>query len=103
MIDGLKACGVQAEARGDTLIVNGSQKVEGGAIVATHLDHRIAMSFLILGLASEKSVTVDDASMIATSFPEFQGLLQTLGASIEEPSENVSIGDAIRNDSGVVR
>ena len=49
----------------------------------THLDHRIAMSFLVLGLATEKPVTIDDAAMIATSFPEFMGLMAGLGAEIE--------------------
>jgi 3-phosphoshikimate 1-carboxyvinyltransferase len=80
---GLAACGVRAEARGDTLTVTGSQKVHGGATIATHMDHRIAMAFLVLGLAAENPVTADDASMIATSFPEFQDLMQKLGAPIE--------------------
>jgi 3-phosphoshikimate 1-carboxyvinyltransferase len=83
MAAGLNACGVQAAARGDTLTVTGSQKVPGNAIIATYMDHRIAMAFLVLGLAAEDPVTVDDASMIATSFPEFQGLMQRLGASFE--------------------
>ncbi len=51
--------------------------------VETHLDHRIAMSFLVMGLASERPVTVDDANMIATSFPEFMDMMTGLGASIE--------------------
>ncbi|RVC12280.1 3-phosphoshikimate 1-carboxyvinyltransferase, partial [Mesorhizobium sp. M7A.F.Ca.AU.001.01.1.1] len=50
--------------------------------VQTHLDHRIAMSFLVMGLATEKPVTIDDAAMIATSFPEFMGLMTALGAEI---------------------
>ena len=54
----------------------------GGGTVATHLDHRIAMAFLVMGLAAEKPVTVDDATMIATSFPEFMGLMTGLGAEI---------------------
>jgi len=54
----------------------------GERAVATHLDHRIAMSFLVLGLAAEKPVTIDDANMIATSFPEFMGLMRDLGAEI---------------------
>jgi 3-phosphoshikimate 1-carboxyvinyltransferase len=83
MAAGLTACGVRAEARNDTLTVEGSQKVRGGAIIATHMDHRIAMAFLVLGLAAENPVTVDDASMIATSFPEFQDLMQKLGAPLE--------------------
>ncbi len=84
MVAGLKACGVNAEASGDTLSVTGAGSVPGGAVIATHMDHRIAMSFLVLGLAAEAPVTVDDASMIATSFPEFQGLMETLGASFED-------------------
>jgi 3-phosphoshikimate 1-carboxyvinyltransferase len=83
MAAGLTACGVRAEARGDTLTVTGSQKVRGGAIIAAQMDHRIAMAFLVLGLAAEEPVIVDDASMIATSFPEFQDLMLRLGAPIE--------------------
>ncbi len=83
---GLAANGVRASVDGDTLIVHGTGnaqgngRVAGGGRVATHLDHRIAMAFLTLGLASEKPVTVDDTNMIATSFPEFRGLMETLGA-----------------------
>ena len=84
MAAGLKACGAVADASGDTLTVTGAALVRGGVGVATHMDHRIAMSFLILGLAAEEPVTVDDASMIATSFPEFTGLMGTLGATFEE-------------------
>ncbi|MGB9024492.1 MAG: 3-phosphoshikimate 1-carboxyvinyltransferase, partial [Rhodomicrobium sp.] len=58
--------------------------VRGGAIIATHMDHRIAMAFLVLGLSAQEPVTVDDASMIATSFPEFRGLMETLGASFDD-------------------
>jgi 3-phosphoshikimate 1-carboxyvinyltransferase len=54
--------------------------VAGGGTVATHLDHRIAMAFLTMGLASENPVTVDDTAMIATSFPEFKSLMESLGA-----------------------
>ena len=77
---GLHANGVTAEAEGDTLIVHGNGHVSGGGSVKTHLDHRIAMAFLTMGLASEKPVTVDDTTMIATSFPEFRGLMESLGA-----------------------
>lgn len=79
---GLLANGVKATVAGDTLIVHGTGgKVAGGGTVATHLDHRIAMAFLTLGLASERPVTVDDTAMIATSFPEYVGLMQSLGAT----------------------
>ncbi len=77
---GLYANGVAARVEGDSLIVTGSAKVKGGGRVATHLDHRIAMAFLTMSLASENPVTVDDTAMIATSFPEFQGLMEKLGA-----------------------
>lgn len=56
----------------------------GGGTVATHLDHRIAMAFLVLGLASERPVGVDDTAMIATSFPSFRGLMEGLGAEFIE-------------------
>ena len=55
--------------------------MRGGGTVATHLDHRIAMAFLTLGLGADRPVTVDDAAMIATSFPEFRGLMEQLGAT----------------------
>jgi 3-phosphoshikimate 1-carboxyvinyltransferase len=77
---GLIANGVDARVEGDALIVRGSATVKGGGTVATHLDHRIAMAFLTLGLISDAPVTVDDARVIATSFPEFRGLMERLGA-----------------------
>jgi 3-phosphoshikimate 1-carboxyvinyltransferase len=81
---GLAANGVQYEIEGDDLIVEGGS-VPGGGTVTTHMDHRIAMSFLTMGLASEKPVTVDDVTMIATSFPEYQDLMRALGAIMETP------------------
>ena len=77
---GLQVNGVAARVEGDTLIVTGAGRVPGGGLVTTYLDHRIAMAFLVMGFASEKPVTVDDTAMIATSFPEFIGLLEKLGA-----------------------
>lgn len=77
---GLSANGVRASVDGDTLIVHGTGSVPGGGTVATHLDHRIAMAFLTMGLASASPVTVDDTTMIATSFPEFRSLMERLGA-----------------------
>jgi 3-phosphoshikimate 1-carboxyvinyltransferase len=71
---GLKANGVDCEIIDDDLIVRGG-RVAGGGMVETHLDHRIAMSFLVMGLAAEKKVTVDDETMIATSFPAFRPLM----------------------------
>jgi 3-phosphoshikimate 1-carboxyvinyltransferase len=84
MVAGLTVCGAKAEARGDTLAVTGLSRVRGGATILTHMDHRIAMSFLVLGLAAEEPVTVDDASIIATSFPEFPHLMQQAGAVMDE-------------------
>lgn len=84
---GLLANGVAAKVDGDTLVVGGGKGVRGGGVVATHLDHRIAMAFLTLGLGADRPVTVDDAAMIATSFPEFRPLLESLGASFAEPRD----------------
>jgi 3-phosphoshikimate 1-carboxyvinyltransferase len=88
MAAGLAACGVRAEAGADTLSVTGSRAVEGGATIFTQMDHRIAMAFLVLGLASKDPVTVDDTSMIATSFPGFQQLMQELGAALARPGHD---------------
>ena len=77
---GLAANGVAHEIVGDDLFVHGRGRVTGGGKVETHMDHRIAMSFLVMGLASEKPVAVDDASFVATSFPDFTGLMRKLGA-----------------------
>jgi 3-phosphoshikimate 1-carboxyvinyltransferase len=85
---GLKLNGVDCDEGETSLTVRGVPSGKGlgnrsGATVKTHLDHRIAMSFLVMGLASEHPVTVDDSRMIATSFPEFMGLMTGLGAKIE--------------------
>jgi 3-phosphoshikimate 1-carboxyvinyltransferase len=77
---GLDATGVTNRIEGDDLIVVGAPRVRGGGVVATHLDHRIAMSFLVMGLASDQPVWVDDAAMIATSFPTFRPEMERLGA-----------------------
>lgn len=81
---GLKACGVDAQAGDDWLTVRGKGKVPGGGMVKTHMDHRIAMAFLIMGLGAENAVSVDNGAIIATSFPEFAGLMGKLGAEINE-------------------
>ena len=81
---GLQACGVDALADGDTLIVRGTRRVAGGGLVKTDMDHRIAMAFLTLGLGAEKPVTVDDVAMIDTSFPNFVALMTGLGARFEQ-------------------
>jgi 3-phosphoshikimate 1-carboxyvinyltransferase len=70
----------------DSLIVEGvgsAARVPGGGRIATHMDHRIAMAFLVLGLASAAPVAIDDARMIDTSFPGFVALMNGLGARIE--------------------
>lgn len=81
---GLIANGARASVDGDTLTVEGGNGLKGGGIVATHLDHRIAMAFLTAGLASDTPIVVDDATMIATSFPEFRPIMETLGARYDE-------------------
>ncbi len=82
--NGLKANGVDCDEGKDWLAVRGAPdgKGLGGGAVETHLDHRIAMSFLVMGLAAQKDVSIDDAGMIATSFPEFMGLMAQIGAEI---------------------
>jgi 3-phosphoshikimate 1-carboxyvinyltransferase len=82
---GLASNGVAAKVDGDTLTVAGGKGVRGGGLVATHLDHRIAMAFLTLGLGADRPVRVDDAATIATSFPEFRSLMETLGATFTVP------------------
>jgi 3-phosphoshikimate 1-carboxyvinyltransferase len=78
---GLAAAGVAHAVEGDDLIVRGGDgAVRGGGLVETHLDHRIAMSFLAMGLASDRPMAVDDSRMIATSFPAFRALMERLGA-----------------------
>ena len=86
MARGLEACGVKIEEGEDFLIVHGMGKIPGGATCKTHLDHRIAMSFMCLGMATEKPVKIDDAGPIETSFPDFIPLMERLGASFR--SEN---------------
>jgi 3-phosphoshikimate 1-carboxyvinyltransferase len=78
----LRVNGVKVEIEGDDLIVEGSGRVAGGGAVTTHMDHRIAMAALVLGLASERPVRIDDGSFIATSFPGFVELMSSLGADL---------------------
>ncbi len=84
MANGLKANGVEVEEGEDYLIIvgNGTDSVMGGATVDTFFDHRIAMSFLCLGLATKKPITIDDSGSVDTSFPSFFDLMGTLGATI---------------------
>jgi len=78
--DMLRVNGVKVEISGDDLIVEGEGNVPGGGLVATHMDHRIAMSALVMGLASDRPVKVDDTAFIATSFPDFIPMMRSLGA-----------------------
>jgi 3-phosphoshikimate 1-carboxyvinyltransferase len=74
--------GVAVEIEGDDLIVHGRARASGGGLVTTHMDHRIAMSALVMGLASEQPVGIDDAAFIATSFPGFVELMRGVGAEL---------------------
>lgn len=87
MARGLEANGVRIEETHDSMIVHGMTEVPGGGRAMAHLDHRIAMSFLILGLAAAAPVTIDDGGPISTSFPDFIPLMQGLGADIEAGQE----------------
>ena len=80
---GLVANGVEVEVVGDDLIVHGRGRATGGGTVTTHMDHRIAMAFLVMGLASERAVGVDDTAIIATSFPGFVEMMRGIGAELE--------------------
>jgi 3-phosphoshikimate 1-carboxyvinyltransferase len=78
----LRGNGVEVEIEGDDLVVHGGGRATGGGVVATHMDHRIAMAALVIGLASDKPVAVDDTRFIATSFPGFADLMRSLGADL---------------------
>jgi 3-phosphoshikimate 1-carboxyvinyltransferase len=78
----LRSNGVELAIEGDDLIVQGRWRAQGGGLVTTHMDHRIAMSALVMGLASEKPVKIDDGGFIATSFPGFVELMRSLGAEL---------------------
>jgi 3-phosphoshikimate 1-carboxyvinyltransferase len=78
----LRVNGIAVDIDGDDLIVHGRGHVPGGGLVATHMDHRIAMSALVMGLASDRPVKVDDATFIATSFPGFADMMRRLGGDL---------------------
>lgn len=80
MAEGLRAIGARVEEVEDGLIIDGTggERLSGGATVATHLDHRIAMSFAVAGLVSAKPITIDDMRPVATSFPTFETMLSAL-------------------------
>ena len=80
--DMLRVNGVAVEIEGDDLVVHGKGRAAGGGEVITHMDHRIAMAALVMGLASENPVRIDDSAFIATSFPGFTELMRSLGADL---------------------
>ena len=86
MAAGLEACGVMVEEEPEGMIVTGlarpNHRVKGGVTVETHGDHRVAMSHLVMGLAADQPISVDEPGMIATSFPGFEALMRSLGADI---------------------
>ncbi len=90
MARGLRACGARVDETEDSFTVHGTGPggLPGGTTVAARLDHRIAMSFLVAGMAAKAPVTVDDAGPIATSFPDFRPLMERLGARFEAATED---------------
>ena len=84
---GLIACGVKVDETIDSLTVYGrGGLVKGGAFIEANMDHRIAMSFLVLGMATEKPIEIDDATTIQTSFPNFYELMLKIGCKLTIPS-----------------
>lgn len=85
MAEGLKSCGVMTKTTTNSLTIvgTGGDPIDGGATIASRLDHRIAMSYLILGLVSKNPITIDDGDPIETSFPGFINLMNQLGANME--------------------
>ncbi len=86
MAKGLKSNGIKIKEGEDWWSVEGREidGVNGGGLCETFLDHRIAMSFLVLGMASKRSVTIDDSSPITTSFPIFESLMSQIGANFQK-------------------
>ncbi|MCY4500026.1 MAG: 3-phosphoshikimate 1-carboxyvinyltransferase, partial [Alphaproteobacteria bacterium] len=82
MAAGLEACGVSVRESADTLEVTGGRP-QGGVEIASRLDHRIAMAFMVLGMGAREAVRIDDIAPVATSFPGFVGLMNRLGAAVE--------------------
>jgi 3-phosphoshikimate 1-carboxyvinyltransferase len=84
--DGLSSSGVRVEIEGDDLVIHGTgRSIAGDAVIEARMDHRIAMSFLVLGMAARKPITVDDTTHIGTSFPDFNKLMTGLGANFTVP------------------
>jgi 3-phosphoshikimate 1-carboxyvinyltransferase len=80
---GLASVGVEVSETDDSLTIQGIGSVRGGAEIETALDHRIAMAFLVMGMASETPIIIDDGTTIDTSFPDFTALMNSLGANIQ--------------------
>ena len=85
MARGLEACGVSVDEQPDSLTVDGQKQITGGTTIASRHDHRIAMSFLVLGMVSQQTVSVMNTETIATSFPQFASLMNSAGAKIYAP------------------
>ena len=83
MAESLENAGVDISFKNNSLIIKGEKKQQGGNFVITKHDHRIAMSMLIFGLASEQGIKIDESKMIKTSFPEFKNILNSINAKVE--------------------
>ena len=100
IVDGLESCGIEVAENGDELVIEGrGGPPPGGGAIRTHADHRIAMSFLVLGMAAGNPVAIDDGDTIATSFPGFTALMNGLGAAITT-ADDASADDARAADTG---
>jgi 3-phosphoshikimate 1-carboxyvinyltransferase len=91
MVQGLRALGVTVDEFDDGMVVHGTGgrlPANPGVVIETFMDHRIAMSFLVYGVAAADMVTIDDAHMIDTSFPGFAGLMNGLGADLRPDGAN---------------
>ena len=84
MAEGLKACGVEVSETPDSMRVIGAGTISGGARLASQHDHRIAMSFLVLGMVAQNPITMLDVATISTSFPDFANIMNKAGAQLEE-------------------
>jgi 3-phosphoshikimate 1-carboxyvinyltransferase len=87
MAEGLKACGVEVSETNDSMTVIGGSPIKGGARIASQHDHRIAMSFLVLGMVAQSPVTMLDVATISTSFPDFAAIMNKSGAQLEAGGE----------------
>jgi len=94
MAKNLAACGVNLEEGEESLIIHGTGRPPmGGAHIDTALDHRIAMSFLVLGMVTQKPIIIDDISPVATSFPVFAEMMNSAGAQMTPYEGSVNAKD----------